>query len=196
MNRDESVYVTCMTSSPAPPDLADDVDLARRAGLGDRQAFAVIVRRHGPVMYRFARRVLLDDGDAEEAVQDALLAAWQGLGGFRGDAALRSWLFRLTLNKAHNLRRKRRPVPREGDDTAAGPAADPAGNVIENELVAALDEALRDLPQAQRVAWLLREVDELSYEEIAAIMHTSRDVVRGLLHRSRRMLALRLEPWR
>ncbi|TDE09624.1 RNA polymerase sigma factor [Jiangella asiatica] len=176
---------------------ADDAELVRRARLGDRQAFEAIARRHGPVMYRFARRVLLDDGDAEEAVQDALLAAWLNLPDFRGDAALRTWLFRLTLNKAHNLRRKRRPEPREAAaEGLGGPTGDPARDIIENELVVALDAALTTLPEAQRVAWLLREVDELAYEEIAAIMHTSRDVVRGLLHRARRKLAERLEPWR
>lgn len=176
----------------------DDLVLARRAGLGDRVAFAVIARRHGPVMYRFARRVLLDEGDAEEAVQDALLAAWRHLPDFRGAAALRSWLLRLTLNKAHNVRRKRRPVPQETREHEAliDVRGDPAHGIIENELVAALDDALAGLPEPQRVAWLLREVDELTYEEIAAIMHTSRDVVRGLLHRARRRLAERLAAWR
>ncbi|WP_116952436.1 RNA polymerase sigma factor [Jiangella endophytica] len=176
----------------------DDLVLARRAGLGDRVAFGVIARRHGPAMYRLARRTVLDDGDAEEAVQDALLAAWWHLSDFRGAAALRSWLLRLTLNKAHNVRRKRRPVPREAGEheTEAGIGSDPAHDIIENELVAALGAALAGLPEPQRVAWLLREVDQLSYEEIAAVMDTSRDVVRGLLHRARHRLAERLAPWR
>jgi RNA polymerase sigma-70 factor, ECF subfamily len=180
------------------PEQLDDLVLARRAGLGDRVAFGVIARRHGPVMYRLARRVLLDEGDAEEAVQDALLAAWRHLAEFRGAAALRSWLLRLTLNKAHNVRRKRRPVPHESGEyeTRNGVSGDPARDIIENELVAALDHALAALPEPQRVAWLLREVDELTYEEIAEIMHTSRDVVRGLLHRARRRLAESLAAWR
>jgi RNA polymerase sigma-70 factor (ECF subfamily) len=175
----------------------DDLVLARRAGLGDRQAFTAIAHRHGPVMFRLARRILLDDGEAEDAVQDALVAAWQGIGEFRGDAALRTWLFRLTLNKAHNLRRRRRPEPREPqDDRPATVQDDPARGAIENALVAALDEALATLPDNQRITWILREVDELSYEEIAGIMRTSRDVVRGRLHRARQSLAERLAPWR
>ncbi|SDU80437.1 RNA polymerase sigma factor [Jiangella alkaliphila] len=187
-----------MIDRSGTPEQWDDLVLARRAGLGDRVAFGVIARRHGPVMYRFARRVLLDDGDAEEAVQDALLAAWRHLGDFRGAAALRSWLLRLTLNKAHNVRRKRRPVPLAAGEheTLVDVVGDPARGIIENELVAALDDALASLPEPQRVAWLLREVDELTYEEIAEIMHTSRDVVRGLLHRARRRLAERLAAWR
>lgn len=187
-----------MSDGTGAPEQLDDLVLARRAGLGDRVAFGVIARRHGPVMYRFARRVLLDDGDAEEAVQDALLAAWRHLADFRGAAALRSWLLRLTLNKAHNVRRKRRPVPfADGvHETLVDAVGDPARGIIENELVAALDDALATLPEPQRVAWLLREVDELTYEEIAEIMHTSRDVVRGLLHRARRSLAERLAAWR
>ncbi|WP_203416977.1 RNA polymerase sigma factor [Jiangella ureilytica] len=187
-----------MSDGSGTPEQLDDLVLARRAGLGDRVAFGVIARRHGPVMYRLARRVLLDDGDAEEAVQDALLAAWRHLGEFRGAAALRSWLLRLTLNKAHNVRRKRRPVPLEAGqhELVIDSVGDPARGIIENELVAALDVALASLPEPQRVAWLLREVDELTYEEIADIMHTSRDVVRGLLHRARRRLAERLAAWR
>lgn len=175
---------------------ADDDALARRAGLGDRRAFAVIVERHGPAMFRFARRVLLDDGDAEDAVQDAFVAAWQHLGGFRGDSALRTWLFRLTLNKAHNIRRKRRPEPQEPDDAPAPDTADPASDVVAGALVAAVDRALAALPPNQRIVWILREVDGLSYEEIAHVMHTSRDVVRGLLHRARHALAERLAAWR
>ncbi|WP_207782478.1 RNA polymerase sigma factor [Phytoactinopolyspora limicola] len=180
------------------PTAVDDLVLARRAGLGDRQAFTEIARRHGAAMYRFARRVLLSDADAEEAVQDALVSAWQHLAEFRGDAALRTWLFRLTLNRAHNLRRQRRPEPREVDEDTLPPAsgADPEGSTIERELVAALDRALAQLPERQRIIWLLREVDQLSYEEIADITHTSKDAVRGQLHRARRTLAERLAPWR
>lgn len=175
----------------------DDLALARRAGLGDRQAFAVVVERHGPAMFRFARRVLFDDGDAEEAVQDALVAAWRNLADFRGDAALRTWLLRLTLNKAHNLRRRRRPEPRDLSVDRSVPAPDdPAHETIGHALVAALDEALATLPLNQRVAWLLREIDGLTYDEIAEVMHTSRDAVRGQLHRARVALAERLAPWR
>ncbi|SDU76863.1 RNA polymerase sigma factor [Jiangella alkaliphila] len=180
---------------PAVVDEDDDV-LARRAALGDRRAFVVVVERHGPAMFRFARRVLLDDGDAEDAVQDAFVAAWQHLSGFRGDSALRTWLFRLTLNKAHNIRRKNRPEPQEPIDTSAPATADPATNVVGGALIDAVDRALAALPPNQRIAWILREVDGLSYEEIAHVMRTSRDVVRGLLHRARHTLAERLAAWR
>lgn len=184
---------------------ADDTTLARKAALGDRDAFAVIARRHGPAMYRFARRVLQDDGDAEDAVQEALVAAWRDLPRFRGTAALRTWLFRLTVNRAHTVARKRRPSPL-GDPTAgsgagagaigAAAVADPAQEAIGESLLAALDVALAELPERSRIAWILREIDGLSYDEVVAVTGMTRTSIRGHVYRARRTLALRMATWR
>ena len=86
-----------------------DAALARAARLGDVEAFAAIVDRHGPVMRRYARFILGDDDDASDATQDALVSAWRGLDSFRGDSALRTWLFTLVSRRAADLQRKRRP---------------------------------------------------------------------------------------
>jgi len=175
-----------------------DLVLARRAGLGDRLAFAELVRRHSPAMLRYARRMLGDAGDAEDAVQEAFLSAWRGLEHFRGDSAVRTWLFRLVASKALNSRRTRRPVPVDTtvDDSAPDVAAGPSAQVQDARLLASLQVALDGLPSGQRACWLLREVEGLGYEEIAQVLGTSRTAVRGQLARARDALAVRMAPWR
>jgi len=163
-------------------------------------AFAEIFTRHGAALYRYAVRML--DGDhqaAEDAVQEALTKAWLRLEGFRGDASLRTWLFRLTVNECHNSRRRRRPVPVDDDllstldPSAAASAEDVAGS---RSMLQALDRALLELPWRQRAAWLLREVEGLSYQEIAIALATTPTVIRGQLHRARATLATRMTRWR
>jgi RNA polymerase sigma-70 factor, ECF subfamily len=176
---------------------AGDDALRRAAALGDADAFAAVIERHGPAMFRYARRMLNDHGDAEEVVQDAFVAAWKALPDFRGDAKLRTWLFTLTARKAIDLLRKKRPTP-VADETFTGLAAgdDPVEPAVRTELLEALDAALAELPDRQRAVWLLREVEEMSYGEIAEVLATTPTVVRGQLARARVALQEKLEDWR
>jgi RNA polymerase sigma-70 factor (ECF subfamily) len=175
-----------------------DDTLRRAAALGDAAAFAAIIDRHGPAMFRYARRMLNDHGDAEEVVQDAFVAAWKALPDFRGDAPLRTWLFTITGRKAVDLHRKKRAIPVEDatltDRPAPGPG--PAGQAIQAGLLEALGSALAALPWLQRAVWLLREVEQMSYAEIATVLNTTPTVVRGQLARARAGLQHRLEDWR
>jgi RNA polymerase sigma-70 factor, ECF subfamily len=175
--------------------------LARRAGMGDRGAFAVIFARHGPAMFRYALHML--DGhaeDTEDAVQNAWIKAWLHLDTFRGEAQLRTWLFTLTAREVINLRRRRRPRPVDGMLLEPCPDADsatqPEQHVVHLELHDSLALALSELPWRQRAAWLLREMNGLSYQEISSVLETSPTVVRGQLHRARRTLAVRMAQWR
>jgi RNA polymerase sigma-70 factor (ECF subfamily) len=187
----------------APPQEPSDEVLARRAGLGDRDAFAAIVNRHGPALYRYAIRLLDNPADAQDAVQEAFIGAWRGLGGYRGDAGLRTWLFTLLRRKAYS-RLTRFPAsgsrPYITVDEAAGTLADRSGDPAALHsgaaLLAALDAALRMLPERQRSAWILRQVEELTYAQIALILAISPDAVRGLLERARTGLAITLKEWR
>lgn len=182
-------------SKPAP-----DAALARRAALGDRDAFADIVRRHGPAMFRYASTMLDGDvHDAEDAVQNALIKAWQHLPGFRGESSLRTWLHRITANEVLASRRRRRPIPVDDGLLTPQPSAArerPEERLAHEELHRALRVALSELPWRQRACWILAEQEELSYAEIAAVLGTSVTVVRGQLHRARRTLAARLALWR
>jgi len=180
-------------------DRADEV-LARRAALGDRRAYAEIFRRHSPALYRYALRMLSQDHQsAEDAVQEAMTKAWLRLGTFRAEATLRTWLFRLVANECANSARRRRPIPvDDGLLRRLTPSADDEGPNVATaaELRAALDLALRELPWLQRASWLLREVEELSYAEIATVLKVSTTVIRGQLYRARATLSIRMAQWR
>lgn len=189
------------TAQPRPGSQPDPTDaaLVRAARLGDEEAFRVIVDRHGPAMYRYALRMVGSETDAAEATQEALVSAWKDIGSFAGRSALRTWLIRLVHRRAVDLSRKRRPTP-VGDDlmsAIARPAPDnPLQSVLDAELMAALQAALDDLPPLQRATWLLREVEEMSYQEIATALALPLDSVRGHLQRGRRALAERMATWR
>lgn len=179
---------------------ASDGALVRAARLGDEDAFGEIVDRYGPGMLRYARRLVGgNDADAAEAVQEAFISAWRGLETFRGESSLRTWLFRLVHRRAVDLNRHRRPTPiddellsrmvRVADDN-------PLQDLLDGELLEALQQALDELPWNQRAAWLLREVEGLGYDEIAQALGTTVGSVRGQLHRGRRQLAERMARWR
>lgn len=178
----------------------DDLVLARSAALGDRAAFATIFDRHAAAMFRYAANMLDGDLDAaEDAVQDAMERAWIHLPEFRGEAQLRTWLFRITANVVLSARRRRRPIAVDDElltALPAGPASDPAPHLEHAELWGALDLALAELPWRQRASWLLREMEGLSYDEIADVLQTTPTVVRGQLHRARATLAVRMVQWR
>lgn len=189
-------------STAATGDVPDEV-LARRAGLGDKTAFAALVERHGPSLYRLLIRLLDDHAAVDDCLQETLLAAWRSLHGFRGDAGVRTWLFTIARRQAYaHLRR----VPQSGsvpyvdpDEVLAQIAdlrADPARASVDGALLQAVDVALKLLPEQQRSAWILKEVEGLTYAEIATVLEVSPSTVRGLLARGRTTLAEALEEWR
>ncbi|MFC5382676.1 RNA polymerase sigma factor [Aquipuribacter nitratireducens] len=183
----------------AGQDPADDLALARAAALGDRDAFEVVVHHHGPAMLRYARRLLRDPVDAEDAVQEALVAAWRGLERYRGESSLRTWLLGLTSHKAVDLARRRRPEPVDRDTVAERPAeevVDPATHASAGALAAALQRELLGLPYGQRAAWVLVELEGLSQPEVAQVLGVTPDAVRGNLFRARRALEERMARWR
>lgn len=179
---------------------SDDAVLVRRAGVGDRDAFALIVGRHGSAMLRYG--LAMNGGDvheAEDAVQSALVKAWQNLPSFRGDASLRTWLLRLMINEVKGQLRKRGPVLLDDDILIAYADLHRPESGDEHafqNLWQALQVVLLQLPDRQRATWVLREVDGLSYDEIADALHLSPGVVRGLLARARATVTARMEAWR
>jgi RNA polymerase sigma-70 factor (ECF subfamily) len=188
---------------PAEPGQPSDEALARRAGLGDRDAFAIIVTRYGPALYRFTVRLLDNPSDVEDTLQETFLDAWKGLAGFRGDASLQTWLFTLARRRAY-AHYKRFPAsgsrPHVDIDAVTDrlPArnADPAARQLGHDLLAALDVALRTLPPRQRSVWILKEIEDFTYAQIATVMVATPDAVRGLLERARTTLAITMKEWR
>jgi len=190
---------------PAAPAALDEV-LVRQAGLGDKVAFSQLMQRHGPGLYRYLLRLLNDRGDADDCVQETLLAAWKGLPGFRGESSVRTWLFVLARHEAQAVLRRRTRVPASGSlpvvdvheaaEELRDLRADPEGDTITTGLLAALDASLLLLPERQRSVWILREVEQLAYAEIAEVLDTTPAAVRGLLQRARATIATTLEEWR
>lgn len=178
---------------------APDEVLRTAAVLGDREAFEVIVLRHGPELYRYARRMLSSESDAADVVQEAFVAAWRQLDSFRGASSLRTWLFAICSRKIVDSRRIKRAQPIDDQLLHALPSSaalsDPFTAASNSAFLAALEDALAELPARQRATWLMREVELMTFPEIAQVLELSPDGVRGHHHRATATLRIRLRRW-
>lgn len=190
------------TSLPAAPHGAlTDLELAQMAAGGDAAAFRTIMQRNNERLYRVARSVLGNDGDAEDAVQDAYLKAYAKLGEFRGDAALSTWLTRIVLNEAlERLRRRRRADKLKATINEEAQTAqivrfpgmeqelDPERAAATRQVAAIIERAVDALPLDFRTVFVLRCVEEMSVEETALQLAIPEATVKTRLHRARRAL--------
>lgn len=187
--------------------VATDRVLARRAGMGDAEAFEDLFDRHFPSTFRYAVHML--DGDeaiAQDAAQEAWVKAWLHLGDFQGKSQVRTWVFTIVAREVADIRRRRRPLVVDHQsllqieaarlDKTLHAHASSEEQAIDGHLWATLAAALTELPWRQRASWLLRTFEDMSYDEIANVLDTTPTVVRGQLHRARRALAIRMEQWR
>lgn len=182
-------------------DLAD-ADLVDRArDLEDVDAFAELVARHRDRAYRVALRVCRNPPDAEDVAQDAFVRAWRALPDFRGDARFSTWLYRIVTNLALNRVTRRREEATGEPLEPAAPAwtsgtttetRDPAQRVEDGERLDTALAALDQLTAEQRACFVLRELEGLSYEELAEVLGVSVQAVRGRLFRARADLAAAL----
>lgn len=181
-------------------DIADESDetLARAAEVGDRAAFDELVRRTLPMLLRYARRMVSDAGNAEDVVQEALLAAWKGLPRFGFQSSFRTWVFSIAHRKIIDLRRRRSEVAADDEFLTAIPSSSPTplDDAMGTSLRDALERELAELPYLSRATWWLREMEGLSHPEIARVLDITPNSVRGHLQRTRARLAERMEPWR
>lgn len=168
----------------------DDPDglLVRRARRGDQWAFAQLVERHQHRLFTLAARLLGSSADAEDAVQEALVRAWRSLPRFREGSLFSTWLYRICVNTALDMRSKRRP---EASETAAE-RADPRNAFLESELSGDLQRALDELDEAYRVAVVLFDVLGCSYGEIANLTGVPEGTVKSRIYRGRKELAASL----
>ena len=166
---------------------ADDA-LLKRAQRGERFAFERLVDPHMQRMYTLAARVLGSREDAADAVQDALVRAWLALPKFRGDARFSTWLYRIVVNAAHDVRAKRREVTLEEPPDPV----DQRDRFAEQELSSDLQRALDQLDENYRVAVVLYDVLGCSYAEIAEMTGAPEGTVKSRIFRGRTELAERL----
>lgn len=182
--------------SPAVPSLQEQqwIAAARR---GSHDAFEALVRLYEKRVFALAVRMCPNPDDAQEAAQEAFLAAWQGLPAFRGEASFSTWLYRLTANACVDaLRRNRRQERAAGpslDDAELNldvpdPGATPQEAAERNELRRSVEQGLQTLSPEYREALVLRELHQLSYEEIAQALSLDLGTVKSRISRGRRQL--------
>jgi RNA polymerase sigma-70 factor (ECF subfamily) len=181
------------------PPAEDELTLTRRVAGGDRAAFEIIMRRYNRRLYRLARASLRDDSEAKDALQEAYLNAYRGIGSFRGDATLSTWLSRLVLNECgvrqRRSARRRNIIPLVSSDTnrtetesVADVAEAPDRAAARTQLRAILEGKLGELPEALRVVFVLRSVEELSVAETAQTLGIAEETVRLRHFRAKGML--------
>jgi RNA polymerase sigma-70 factor (ECF subfamily) len=185
----------------------DDRRLVERARQGDRAAFDLLVLKYQHRVVKLAQRYVRDPQEALDVAQEAFLRAYRALGGFRGESAFYSWLYRITINTAHNhraarLARHEETGGRESDDADHGvPLEDrvpdlntPEALLLSDELRRTIEQAVEEMPEDLRTAIVLREIEGLSYEDIARIMDCPIGTVRSRIFRAREAINARIEP--
>lgn len=185
--------------------IRSEPELVALARAGDGAAFRVLMQRCNQQLFRTARSIVRDDAEAEDVLQEAYVRAYAALEAFRGEASLLTWLTRIVMNEARRRLRKRR----ETADLSAIEAAQDDGRVIsfpgaaavldpEHEAARAevrrlLERAVDELPEAFRLVFVLREVQQCSVEETAETLALKPETVKTRLHRARRLLRARLD---
>lgn len=183
-----------------------DQQLVERAQRGDKQAFDLLVTKYQRKLSRLLARFIRDTGEVEDVAQEAFIKAYRALPSFRGDSAFYTWLYRIGINTAKNYlvaAGRRAPTTTEFDSEDAESFDDggelrdintPESVMMSNQIAATVNAAMADLPEELRQAIQLRELEGLSYEEIATIMSCPIGTVRSRIFRAREAIAERLRP--
>jgi RNA polymerase sigma-70 factor (ECF subfamily) len=189
---------------PGPEERTDDRALVARAADGDRAAFGALVQRHQDRIFNLAYQVVRNREDALDVAQDAFVKAFASLSGFKGEASFTTWMHRIVVNLAIDcLRRRRRGDPTDYDDRLAVPEERDAGftapdnpeKALETrEVRSLLARGLQGLPPAHRAVLVLREIEGLSYRQIARVVGCNVGTVMSRLFYARRKLKKVLEP--
>jgi RNA polymerase sigma-70 factor, ECF subfamily len=184
-----------------------DKQLVERVQRGDKQAFDLLVLKYQHRIIKLVSRYIRDPSDAMDVAQDAFLKAYRALPNFRGESAFYTWLYRIAINTAKNylvmqsrhlLETEVIPESEEGEqfelESTLKEYSTPENMVLTDEIQATIVAAIDDLPDDLRTAILLREVEGLSYEEIANVMGCPVGTVRSRIFRARESVDNRLKP--
>ena len=178
-----------------------DAALAQRIAAHDHAAFTLLMKRHNQLLFRTARSILRDDAEAEDVLQEAYLHAYRAIGQFRGDARLSTWLTRIVVNEA--IARSRKTSRRgavlqlHADADSIHDAAEvnvnttadsPESGAMRGEARALMEKSIDALPEAFRIVFVLRAVEEMSVEEVAACLAIPEATVRSRFFRARAQL--------
>ena len=189
----------------------DDALLAEALRAGEEEAYEILIQRFQQPVYNLVYRLMDDPSETADVVQEVFLKIFRNVGSFRGNSSLKTWIYRIAFNEAYNHRRwftrhKRQEIGLERDDDDSlsyGEVLPDTGRsafdiVSDLETHALIEEALADVNPAFRAAVILRDIEDLSYEEIADVLQVSLGTVKSRILRGRdalkRALAGRLEP--
>ncbi|MCL4798343.1 MAG: RNA polymerase sigma factor RpoE [Burkholderiales bacterium] len=183
-----------------------DQQLVERAQRGEKQAFDLLVAKYQRKLWRLLSRFIRDPAEVEDVAQEAFIKAYRALPSFRGDSAFYTWLYRIGINTAKNYlvaMGRRAPTTTEFDSEEAEGFDDgdqlrdintPESMLMSKQIAATVNETMEELPDELRTAITLREIEGLSYEEIASIMNCPIGTVRSRIFRAREAIAARLRP--
>ncbi len=183
-----------------------DQQLVERAQRGDKRAFELLVMKYQRKLGRLLSRMVRDPGEVEDVTQEAFIKAYRALPNFRGESAFYTWLYRIAINTAKNYLvalGRRAPTTTEFDNEdaesfddaeALRDTATPENELMGREVAAAVNKAVDSLPEDLRTAITLREIEGLSYEEIAGVMNCPIGTVRSRIFRAREAIAVELRP--
>jgi len=177
----------------------DDAELVRRTLDRDADAFATIMQRHNQRLYRIARSVLRNSAEAEDAVQEAYVAAFSHLASYRGESPLVAWLARIVMNEALG-RLRRKPAVSDFAALEAVPEAeiiqfptsaaneDPERTMAQRQILQLVENATDALPEVYRVVFVTRVIEGMSVEETADLLRIKPETVKTRLHRARQLV--------
>lgn len=180
--------------------------LVERAQRGDKQAFGLLVSKYQRKLIRLLSRMIRDSAEVEDVAQEAFIKAYRALPSFRGDSAFYTWLYRIGINTAKNhlVSRSRRAPTSTGFDSEMAETFDDADQLRDintperllqtKQIGETVNAAMDALPEELRTAIMLRELDGLSYEDIAQAMNCPIGTVRSRIFRAREAVAAKLRP--
>lgn len=183
-----------------------DRQLVEKARLGDKRAFELLVEKYQRRLYRLLSRMVRDPEEVEDIAQETFIKAYRALPNFRGDAAFYTWLYRIGVNTAKNyLSSRNKAMPTISDQAmddedepderlVAQDISTPESELLSKQVAIAVNEAVEALPEELRSAITLREMEGLSYEEIAELMGCPIGTVRSRIFRAREAIAAKLRP--
>ncbi|HVK54379.1 MAG TPA: RNA polymerase sigma factor RpoE [Burkholderiales bacterium] len=183
-----------------------DQQLVERAQRGDKKAFEMLVAKYQRKLGRLLSRLVRDPAEIEDVTQEAFIKAYRALPAFRGESAFYTWLYRIGINTAKNYlvaMGRRAPTSTEFDSEEAEGFEDgqqlrdintPESELLTKQIAKTVNETMDTLPDELRTAIVLREIEGLSYEEIAEIMNCPLGTVRSRIFRARDAIAEKLRP--
>ena len=195
-----------MKSRPVNPDRAIDQKLVEKAQKGDKKAFGMLVEKYQRRLNRLLSRMVRDQSEIEDTVQDSFVKAYRAINNFRGDSAFYTWLYRIGINTAKNHLVKLGKRPKAMNDVEIEEIENfedaqdlrnidtPESSMMNNQIATAVNQTIEALPDELKQAISLREMDGLSYEEISELMNCPIGTVRSRIFRAREAIAEKLKP--